>query len=286
MSGKSVSGYVQFMHDELKSFYPATEIRQFVKIIFEHLLGFSTTDLLTKGDTLLDEDQGIFVDDCVRRLKDHEPVQYIVGETEFLDLKLKVTPATLIPRPETEELVMWVVEHLGRPGHQVLDIGTGTGCIILGLKSLRPDVTAGAWDVSEEALKTARENAVLNKLEVKFEQKDILLFEPGEQYIGKYDVIVSNPPYVRNSEKELMDRNVLDHEPHLALFVDDADPLLFYREITENALKMLKKGGLLFFEINEAFGKEVKELMEDAGFSDVEVRKDINGKDRMAKGVL
>ena len=285
MSGKNVSGYVQFMQDELKSFYPATEIRQFVRIVFEHLLDFSTTDLLIKGDTALDKSQGAFVEECVKRLKKYEPVQYITGETDFLDLKLKVTPATLIPRPETEELVMWVAEHLNSPGLHVLDIGTGSGCIALGIKSRNPVVIAEAWDVSDEALRTAKENTETNNLDVKFEKIDILNFEPDEKHSDRYDVIVSNPPYVRESEKELMEKNVLDFEPHLALFVDDSDPLLFYRVIAVKAKKLLKKGGLLFFEINEAFGDETKILLENYGYSNVEVKKDINGKDRMVKAV-
>jgi release factor glutamine methyltransferase len=286
MSGKNVSGYVQFMQDELKSFYPATEIRQFVRIVFEHLLDFSTADLLIKGDTALDKSQGAFVEECVKRLKKYEPVQYITGETDFLDLKLKVTPATLIPRPETEELVMWVAEYLSSPGMHVLDIGTGSGCIALGIKSRNPEVIAEAWDVSDEALRTAKENDETNNLDVKFEQMDILNFEPDEKHSGRYDVIVSNPPYVRESEKELMEKNVLDFEPHLALFVDDSDPLLFYRVIAVKAKKLLKKGGLIFFEINEAFGDETKKLLENYGYSSVEVKKDINGKDRMVKAVF
>jgi release factor glutamine methyltransferase len=286
MSGKNVSGYVQFMQDELKSFYPATEIRQFVRIVFEHLLDFSTTDLLIKGDTTLDSSQCAFVEECINRLKNYEPIQYITGETDFLDLKLKVTPATLIPRPETEELVMWVAMYLNSPGMHVLDIGTGSGCIALGIKSRYPEVIAEAWDVSDEALKTAKENAETNNLDVKFEKVDILNFEPDEKYTGRYDVIVSNPPYVRESEKELMEKNVLDYEPHLALFVDDSDPLLFYRVIAVIAKKLLKTGGMIFFEINEAFGEETKKLLESYGYSSVEVKKDINGKDRMVKAVF
>ena len=284
MRVKSVSGNVQFMQDELKSFYPATEIRQFVKIVFDHLAGFSTTDLLIKGDTELDGEKIIFIEDCVRRLKEYEPIQYILGETEFLDLKIKVNPATLIPRPETEELVMWVCEHIKDTGIKVLDIGTGSGCIALGIKSQKPDVVAEAWDVSREALHTAIENARINDLEVMFDEVDILKFIPTDGHRAKYDVIISNPPYVRESEKQQMEANVLNYEPHTALFVDDADPLIFYREITEKAKVMLKNGGYLFFEINEAFGDEVKSVMSDAGFSNVELKKDLNGKYRMVRG--
>jgi release factor glutamine methyltransferase len=180
---------------------------------------------------------------------------------------------------------MWVAENLNSSGMHVLDIGTRSGCIALGIKSRNPEVIAEAWDVSDEALKTAKENAETNNLDVKFEKVDILNFEPDEKYTGRYDVIVSNPPYVRESEKELMEKNVLDYEPHLALFVDDSDPLLFYRVIAVKAKKLLKKGGMIFFEINEAFGEETKKLLENYGYSSVEVKKDINGKDRMVKAV-
>ena len=274
---------MQFMQQELKFFYPATEIRQFTRIIFEYLAGFTATDLLTKGDVELTAPQIEFLDNCVSRLKKHEPVQYILGEAHFLGLKLEVIPATLIPRPETEELVMWICEHVVPSHTTVLDIGTGSGCIALGIKSQRPDLTVDAWDVSREALKTAKSNARNNGLEILFDRVDILSFEPEEKHFQKYDIIVSNPPYVRESEKELMEPNVLEHEPHLALFVNDNDPLIFYREISKKATQMLKEGGFLFFEINEAFGDEVKQLLSDLGFRDIEVKRDLSGKDRMVK---
>ena len=284
MSVKTVSGFVHFIQKELKSSYPPEEIRQFVRIILSHLLGFSTTDILTKGDTELSERQVSFLDDCVQRLKKQEPVQYILGETEFLGLKLKVNEHTLIPRPETEELVMWVTEHINSKTKEVLDIGTGSGCIALGIKSLNTNATVKGWDVSGNALTIAKENSVLNDLAIGYSKVDILLDEPEKSYTENFDIIVSNPPYVRESEKKLMEPNVLDHEPHLALFVDDNDPLIFYRVIAGKAKKMLKPGGLLFFEINEAFGVQMHNLMEKEGFKDIEIKQDINGKDRMIKG--
>lgn len=284
MSVKTVSGFVHFIQKELKSSYPPEEIRQFVRIILSHLLDFSTTDILTKGDTELSERQVSFLDDCVQRLKKQEPVQYILGETEFLGLKLKVNEHTLIPRPETEELVMWVTEHINSKTKEVLDIGTGSGCIALGIKSLNTNATVKGWDVSGNALTIAKENSVLNDLAIEYSKVDILLDEPEKSYTENFDIIVSNPPYVRESEKKLMEPNVLDHEPHLALFVDDNDPLIFYRVIAAKAKKMLKPGGLLFFEINEAFGVQMHNLMEKEGFKDIEIKQDINGKDRMIKG--
>jgi len=286
MSGKSVSGYIQFMEEELKTLYPASEIRQFSRLIFSFLMGFSSTDLLLKGDELLSDSQISFLDETIERLKSHEPIQYILGQTEFLDLTLKVNPSILIPRPETEELVVWITESIEPEYKMVLDIGTGSGCIALGIKSKNPELSVEVWDVSEEALETANENAKLNDLVVRVGKKDILTFKPDSDCADKYDIVVSNPPYVLDSEKELMEFNVLEYEPHLALFVENDDPLIFYRKITKVAKIILKKSGFLFFEINEAYGDEVKELLSENGFSDIQIRKDLSGKDRMVRGRL
>ncbi len=286
MSGKSVSEYIQFMQEELKSLYPASEIRQFSRLIFSFLMDFSSTDLLLKGDELLSDSQMSFLDESIERLKSHEPIQYVLGETEFLDLTLKVNPSTLIPRPETEELVVWITDSI-EPGHKsVLDIGTGSGCIALGIKSKKPKLSVEAWDVSEDALKISKVNAKLNDLVISLSRKDILTFQPDSDCTRKYDVVVSNPPYVLDSEKEVMESNVLEYEPHLALFVENDDPLIFYRKITEVAKIILKKGGFLFFEINEAYGDEVKEILSENGFTDIQIRKDLSGKDRMVRGRL
>ncbi|NPA36661.1 MAG: peptide chain release factor N(5)-glutamine methyltransferase [Chlorobi bacterium] len=286
MSVKKVSGFIQFMQEELKYSYPASEIREFANIIFEYLLGFTKTDILIKGETDLNENQIKFLNNSIERLKKQEPIQYITGETEFLDLKLKVTTETLIPRPETEELVMWISEHIKSDSCKILDIGTGSGCIALGLKSINKGVIVEGWDVNKRTLETAKSNAKLNRLDAIFLQVDIFAFDPDNNYKNKFDIIVSNPPYVRESEKKLMLPNVLDYEPHLALFVKDDNPLIFYREIARKAKSMLKQNGYLFFEINEAFGKETSELLKSEGYTEVEVKKDINGKDRMLKGKL
>ena len=283
MSGKSVSGYIQFMQEELKPLYPASEIRQFSRLIFSFLMGFSSTDLLLKGEALLTDSQEIFLNNCVERLKTYEPIQYILGQTEFLDLTLKVDSSTLIPRSETEELVVWIADSVELWHKSVLDIGTGSGCIALGIKHKSPELSVEAWDVSEEALRIAKENAKLNDLVLKTEKVDILTFNPDSDYAGKYDIVVSNPPYVLDSEKEVMEPNVLVHEPPLALFVEDSDPLIFYRRIAESAKGMLREGGLLFFEINEAYGHKVKELLWINRYSDVQIRKDLSGKERMVR---
>ncbi len=281
MSGKNVSGCIQFMQKELKSFYLVSEIRQFTRLVFSYLLDFSTTDLLIKGDTILSDSQTIFLENCIERLKLNEPIQYILGQTEFLDLTLRVNSSTLIPRPETEELVMWLTESIEPQHKTVLDIGTGSGCIALGIKSKNPHLTVEAWDISEEALKISNENAKLNDLAIIINEEDILSFMSDSSYTDKYDIIVSNPPYVLDSEMELMKPNVLEHEPHLALFVDDNDPLVFYRKIANVATLMLRTGGLLFFEINEALGDEVKKLLSANNYVDIQIKKDLSGKDRM-----
>lgn len=222
---------------------------------------------------------------AILRLKIHEPIQYIIGETEFYGLPFKVNKHTLIPRPETEELVEWIYSEFSNQqstinNQQFLDIGTGSGCIAISLAKYLPNSKVSALDISEEALKIARENAETNKVEVDFFQKDILA---AETLPKKYDVIISNPPYVRELEKKQMQQNVLKHEPESALYVGNEDPLLFYRTISHLAKKHLNPEGKLFFEINEYLADELTALLEDEGFKNIQVKKDIFGKDRMIK---
>ncbi len=285
MSGKSVSGYIQFMQEELKSLYPVSEIRQFSRLIFSFLMNLSSTDILLNGDTKPSDSQAKYLDSYIERLKSHEPIQYILGQTEFLDLTLKVNPSTLIPRPETEELVVWVNSSVESQHRTVLDIGTGSGCIALGVKSHNPELQVEAWDISDEALQTVKDNAKLNSLVVKMNRVDIFSFTPDSGYTDKFDIVVSNPPYVLKSEKELMEPNVLKYEPHQALFVEDSDPLIFYRKIINTSNTMLKQGGLLFFEINEIYGKDVKNLLSENGYSNIQIKCDLSGKDRMVRAI-
>jgi release factor glutamine methyltransferase len=212
-----------------------------------------------------------------------EPIQYILGETEFYGLKLNVNPAVLIPRPETEELVDWILKINSIRNAKILDIGTGSGCIALALKNHLKEGEISGVDISENALKVARENALQNHLNVNFFQSDILKWKESEW--DKFDIVVSNPPYVRMSEKAKMNDNVLHYEPDSALFVSDQDPLVFYRAIAAFASQYLNKNGFLFFEINEYLGEEMKVLMEGFGFESIEIRKDINSKNRMAFGL-
>ena len=270
---------IQYIEHELADVYPFPEIRSFTRIILEKVCGLSYTDQILNKDRKLDEVDKKSVEAIVLRLKKQEPIQYIFGETEFRDLTLKVNPAVLIPRPETEELIDFILEKNIEPEAKIIDIGTGSGCIALALKSALPKAEVYALDVSEKALKTAVENARLNKLDVDYLHRDILNWET--QTWQMYDVIVSNPPYVRNSEKQMMEKNVLEFEPTGALFVEDGDPLLFYRRISEFAQKFLNNNGRLFFEINEYLGNEMQDLVKQLGFSEIELRKDINGRTRM-----
>jgi len=272
---------IQHIEKELTGLYPKTEVKAFVRLMLEHVCGLSYTEQVLHRKQKLDERHKKAVTEVVERLKNYEPLQYILGETEFFGLKLKVKPAVLIPRPETEELAHWITETEISQNSAILDIGTGSGCLALALKKQFPQAQVSATDVSFEALEVARENAAVNALDVHFFQSDILQWEKYRW--KKYDVVVSNPPYVRESEKPSMPANVLKYEPERALFVTDADPLLFYREISTFALAHLKKNGRLFFEINENLGAEVLQLLKKAGFVSIELKKDLFGKNRMVR---
>ncbi|WP_065218245.1 MULTISPECIES: peptide chain release factor N(5)-glutamine methyltransferase [Butyricimonas] len=274
-------GLQQYALQELKDTYNEHEIKYLCSHLFCKMLHCTNIEIHLKKHELLDER---FVDnfvEVVAELKKDRPVQYVLGETEFLGVDFHLNSDTLIPRPETEELVMWVAESGLKAGERVLDVGTGSGCIIVALGKMVPGLELHGVDVSPEALRQAGENARSNGVEVNFLERDILYHERWDW--SDFDVIVSNPPYVRESEKALMHERVLGYEPHRALFVTDEDPLVFYRVIAEFGRLHLKPGGLLFFEINEAFGREMVELLEGMGYREVELRKDIHERDRMVK---
>ena len=273
---------------ELSSLYEDQEIESFFYIILEKLHGLKRIDLALNPQTVMD---GVHLKqwkNIISELKKQRPVQYILGETEFYGLRFLVNENTLIPRPETEELVELIIEstnyELRNTKLKVLDIGTGSGCIAISLAKHLPTSEVFAIDVSEEALAVAKKNAELNKVAIDFISTNILDVVTLSAFAGldkQFDIIVSNPPYVRNLEKDEIKPNVLEYEPHLALFVDDIDPLLFYRKIAELAKKNLNENGKLYFEINQYLGKETIKLLEDFGFRNVELKKDIYGNDRM-----
>ena len=266
----------------LTSIFDEKEIESFFYIILEAFHTLKRVDLVLNPDLELDTIQLLRWEAVLSQLIEQKPIQYILGETEFYGLPFYVNENTLIPRPETEELVEWIIKDLKFKNLKILDIGTGSGCIAISLAKNLPDALVFAIDVSEKALATAKKNAERNEVKVTFIEKNILETENLNQ---QFDIIVSNPPYVRNLEKQEIHKNVLDYEPHLALFVDDNDPLVFYRKITELALKNLSKSGQLYFEINQYLGKEMVELLEKYHFKNIEIKKDIYGNDRMTRGV-
>ena len=272
---------IQYIEKELEGLYPGTEIQGFTRLILENVFRLNYTGLVLRKDDPILSAEKKQIEKIVQKLKNFEPVQYILGETEFYGLKIKVNPSVLIPRPETEELVNWIVE-TGLPGNpKIADVGTGSGCIALALKKQMDNASILAVDISEKAIQTAEINSNLNRLDVEFFQTDILNWEKYEW--DCFDLIVSNPPYVREMEKVKMQPNVLNFEPQMALFVPDDDPLIFYRKIASFAKKYLQKNGWLYFEINENLGREMTLLMQNLGFRKTEVKKDINGKDRMLR---
>ena len=268
------------INEGLSGSYSTGEITALTRIIATELLGVSQMAFYLKDNITLTAEQKTLLFNTVERLKKHEPIQYIQGYSDFCGLRFKVTPATLIPRPETSELVEWIAaDHSGKAA-SILDIGTGSGCIAVSLANRLPQSKVTAWDISPEALAVATENSKANGCAVAFEEVDILAYRPtGKQF----DIIVSNPPYIKENEKAAMHSNVLDWEPHTALFVPDSDPLLFYRTIAKKGLQMLAPSGTLYFEINRAHGAETMKMLADFGYTDIELRKDFADNDRMIK---
>jgi len=268
---------------KLNSLYSANEIRSFFNIIANHFLGLKPVDInISLNREVSYEVYNKFID-ITEQLVLQQPIQYIIGETEFYDRKFFVNPSVLIPRQETEELVNWIInDNTESKKINILDIGTGSGCIPITLKCEMPQSSVYAIDISPEAIMVAKKNSELNNVDINFIERDILASQDVVEDI-KFNIIVSNPPYITNTEKLLMEKNVLDHEPHLALFVDDNNPLIFYSAIANYSKNNLVEGGFLYFEINEAFGPETKQMLEQKGFCNVLLRKDINNKNRMIK---
>jgi len=270
---------------ELAGIFHKEEIESMISLIFEKMKGYSRTQFLLAKDELLNADDLLEIDKIVSRLKNHEPIQYILGETEFYGLPFYSLPGVLIPRPETEELVQWIIQENKKSAPAILDIGTGTGCIAVSLSKNIPESKVIACDISPICIDTARRNTKLNKASVSVIEYDILTGHPEIRF-PELDIIVSNPPYIRETEKIMMEKNVLEFEPELALFVPDERPLLFYAAIANFAITNMKDGGYLYFEINEAFGNDCVEMLQQKGFSDIKLKKDINGKDRMIRAKL
>lgn len=263
------------------------EARALAFVVLEDAFGLSRTDIYLGKDTAFSEDDTIRLEKILRRLEQGEPVQYVIGTAQFCDLTFRVTPDTLIPRPETEELVGWVASLLPSEAPcSVLDVGTGTGCIAISLAKQFPRAQVTAWDISEEALAVARQNAETNGVTVDFCRTDVLeVVNESAARENSHDVlyIVSNPPYICERERAEMETHVLDYEPASALFVPDSDPLLFYRALARLGQQL--HAAAVLVEINQAYGQETVEMFQSSGYSNVELRRDIYGKDRMIKAV-
>ena len=271
---------------ELKNVYETDESRNIIDLVIEHITNMSRAEQVKNKIPYLTCTQLEDLDAITERLKKNEPVQYVLGEAWFAGMKFKVNKNVLIPRPETEELVDWIVKENGKTKMEnisILDIGTGSGCIPITIKKKLSEANVTAIDVCSEALFTATENAVALNAEVNFVLLDFLDEEKWKE-LAQYDIIVSNPPYIKQSEINTMHERVKEFEPHLALFVPDEDALLFYKKLSDFSKKHLNVGGKLFVEINEALGEQAVSLF--PGFANIELRKDMQGKDRMIKATL
>lgn len=279
-----ISEYKKKFLSQLENEYPPQEANSFFNILIKYYLGWKRIDLALDPSKEINAAEIKNLDVAQSQLSNHVPIQYITGETEFFGNRFKVNNQVLIPRPETEDLVQWIIDDLqgAEKRHlKILDIGTGSGCIAISLAKVFPEAAVTAVDISEEALEVAQENAILNETEVNFVKKNVLQLDSMTE---KFDIIVSNPPYVRELEKEQMQRNVLEHEPELALYVKDNDPLIFYKKITKLAEDGLRPGGRLYFEINQYLGEQTLGIVKSSGF-ETELRKDIFGNDRMIRGI-
>ena len=279
----SLKSAKKYFDDRLLSHFSASELKSMWTQIICKRLNWSSSDLLLNQNERLSESDLLYVRRFVKGLLSSEPFQYIIGETEFYGLTILCDSRALIPRPETEELVDWVIESSKDP-KRIIDLCSGTGCISLALKSHFLNAHVQAIDFSIDAVKLCEENAGNLQLNIEIIQENVLDFS-GEFISNNvtYDVIVSNPPYIPNKEKSTLSKHVIEHEPSMALFVDDSDPIIFYKEIVKFAEKKLQSGGFLFFELHESYGNEVLEFIQLFGFEEIEIRQDLQGKSRMMK---
>lgn len=285
---ETVKNIIQVLKEDLSGLYEERESEQIIRILFKEYAGWDAAFIVMHHNDVLDDGISLHLKHAGRRLKQGEPVQYIIGVTDFCGLRFFVRKGVLIPRPETEELVNEALQYIRMNSFtspRILDIGTGSGCIAIALKKSVPLATVEAIDLSTEALLIAEENAGFNQVEVKFCQSDILNAE-HKGLSALYDIIVTNPPYIPESEKKHLHRNILGFEPASALFVADENPLLFYDAIADVASGYLKRPGYLIAEIHEAFGKEVLRIFQRKDFSSARIIKDLNGKDRFISVIL
>ena len=267
--------YQELWH-RLSKVYDAGEAKALARMLYEVRYGLSLSDLLMGRDVTVPQDE---LEQLTARIERQEPIQYVLGQAGFCGRTFKVTPAVLIPRPETEELCRWVIEEV-RGEDSILDIGTGSGCIAITIAAELPEAKVTAWDISEEALQVAKENAKLNGVTIDFHKQDALA---PSSLTSNLSTIVSNPPYIINKERARMEANVLEHEPHTALFIPDDSPLLFYSAIAQYGLTALKTGGLLYFEMNPLYAQELADMLSMMSYHDIEIKIDQYGKQRMIR---
>lgn len=270
---------------ELNDLYSSGELKIILKYLFLKHFDATTSEYLLSDDKLLSESDLLFFHQALKRLRSNEPFQYVIGESEFYDLLLKCDSRALIPRPETEELVDWILTNNADPS-SLMDVCSGSGCIALAVKNNRKQTKVFALELSEGALALTQDNAQFTGLDLQLIQADAVTANYADLVKEKLEIIVSNPPYIPNVEREIMKENVLDFEPEMALFVENDDPLLFYREILERSQYVLSDNGWVYFEVHEDLGKDVVALFEQRNFVNIELRKDLQGKDRMVRGQM
>jgi release factor glutamine methyltransferase len=279
----TLSEFRSALKNTLQDFYSNSELDQLAKSLLMSRMKLDSTSYLLASESQLSDEVLEQLRSDIHRLSMHEPLQYVLGNTSFYGLEIQCNPAALIPRPETEELVDWVLREVQLPSCALIDLGTGTGCIPLAMKAKRPSWQVSAIDVSQDALALARSNALRLALDVHFEATDLLKDFSDLAIKDKFNVVISNPPYIPNADAMSMLPNVLNHEPHLALFVPDTDPLLFYHRIVAFCEQYLEMDGYVFVEIHEELSEETIQLFDRAGFANIELRKDLQGKSRMIK---
>jgi release factor glutamine methyltransferase len=285
ISNNSLQAMLAFYEKELVPLFGKGETSALFELAVEHYLGISRSVLHSKLQHRLQQSEILDLYDCAKDLKNHIPLQHILGEAWFMDLKFKVNRIVLIPRPETEELCELIIRE-NKNVKNCLDIGTGSGCIPVTLKKHLPQIDMFACDICAEALDLALENALMNNTDIQFFKDDVLASDFPDHVTARFDVIVSNPPYILRSEKQHMEKQVLEHEPHLALFVEGTDPILFYRKIIEHSSVLLNPGGKLYFELNPLTAQELETLAKNSGlFKEVSLLKDMSGKQRFLKAL-
>ena len=287
VQSNTIKAIKSYFREKLQNMFSVSEIKLIVNQAICSRLNLTKADLILADEMRLSESDLLYFRSIVKRLQEHEPMQYVFGDTVFYDLEIKCDQRALIPRPETEELVDWIVQDFSSMKvDKILDLCTGSGCIALALKNQFSETKIQALEFSSEALALAKENAEALNLEIELIEMDVFAeFSDFNFELNSYDVWVSNPPYIPLVEKTLMDTNVLDFEPEMALFVEDDQALIFYKEIALKALKYLKSGGSLYFELNENFADETSKLISDLGFIAIEIKLDLQGKKRMLKAI-